>query len=95
MFISKANHNDISLDTDEYISAHEHYFPTYRYEGESPDEVALVHAAAAHGCKLTARNSEYVTVALPGGLPLSLDAIHCSASIFADGNALLEQHPRR
>ena len=37
-----------------------------RYEGESPDEVALVHAAAAHGCKLTARNSEYVTVALPG-----------------------------
>ena len=46
---------------------HSHNFiPLRRYEGESPDEVALVHAAAAHGCKLQARNSEYVTVALPG-----------------------------
>ena len=78
----------------QYLFLNKEFFPTYRYEGESPDEVALVHAAAAHGCKLTARNSEYVTVALPGGLPLSLNAIQCSASIFADGNALLEQRPR-
>lgn len=47
-----------------------------RYEGESPDEVALVHAAAAHGCKLTARNSEYVTVALPGDELIDMEILH-------------------
>ena len=37
-----------------------------RYEAESPDELALVKAASAYGCRLCQRSPEKVSVYLPG-----------------------------
>ena len=44
-----------------------------RYEAESADELALVHAAHVYGCRLVSRSPHQVTVWLPGG---------CSANRF-------------
>ncbi|XP_068182021.1 phospholipid-transporting ATPase VB [Antennarius striatus] len=46
-----------------------------RYEAESPDEAALVHAAKAYGFILLARTPDSVTVRLPSGEDLVLEVL--------------------
>ncbi|KAM9849719.1 phospholipid-transporting ATPase VB [Aulostomus maculatus] len=47
-----------------------------RYEAESPDEAALVHAAKAYGFILLARTPDSVTVRLPSGQNLVFEVLH-------------------
>ena len=58
-----------------------------RYEAESPDELALVQAACAYGCRMVQRTPDYATVWLPGEIgtlnfrrPL-LGLHHCRATV--------------
>ena len=37
-----------------------------KYEAESPDELALVEAAATYGCRLLRRSQDTITVFMPG-----------------------------
>uniref|UniRef100_A0A667YXM4 Phospholipid-transporting ATPase n=1 Tax=Myripristis murdjan TaxID=586833 RepID=A0A667YXM4_9TELE len=49
--------------------------PSLRYEAESPDEAALVHAAKAYGFTLLARTPGSVTVRLPCGEELVFEVL--------------------
>ncbi|MGH0147079.1 UNVERIFIED_CONTAM: hypothetical protein FKN15_009923 [Acipenser sinensis] len=47
-----------------------------RYEAESPDEAALVHAAKAYNFTLMSRTPDHVTVRLPQGVLLTFEVLH-------------------
>lgn len=46
-----------------------------RYEAQSPDEAALVHAAKAYGFTLMERTPDRVTIRLPGGTLVKFDVL--------------------
>lgn len=50
--------------------------PELRYEAESPDEAALVHAARAYSCALAARLHDQVSVELPHLGRLTFQLLH-------------------
>ena len=45
------------------------------YEAESPDELALVHAARAYGVKLIRRSAQTATIALPDNSTLTFEIL--------------------
>lgn len=47
-----------------------------RYEAESPDEAALVHAAHAYSCTLRGRSADRLLVDLPGFSSLDVQLLH-------------------
>jgi hypothetical protein len=57
-FVEDGAATDISGMSENSLWAH--------YEAESPDELALVKASCAYGCKLLKRKPHYVTVWMPG-----------------------------
>ncbi|XP_051895793.1 phospholipid-transporting ATPase VD-like [Pristis pectinata] len=65
-----------SLSTDPGTSAEQCNNSKLRYEAESPDEAALVHAARAYNCTLVSRTSNQVTVELSNIGRLQFQLLH-------------------
>ncbi|XP_062899271.1 phospholipid-transporting ATPase VD-like isoform X1 [Mobula hypostoma] len=65
-----------SLSTDPGTPAEQCNNSKLRYEAESPDEAALVHAAQAYNCTLVSRTSDQVTVELKNIGQLQFKLLH-------------------